>query len=145
MIRYFAIVAVAASVSGCATVVRGTSEQVAFVSEPPGAAMTSSSKYACPATPCTLQVDRSDQFNATFVKPGYRPVTIPVRTQVSGGGAAGLAGNILVGGLIGVGVDAVSGASLDHTPNPVVANLQPSSGPRGVRSGRRARRATPAM
>jgi membrane-bound inhibitor of C-type lysozyme len=139
MIRYLAIAALAAGTAGCASVVRGTSENVAFVSEPPGAIMTSNSKYACPATPCTLQVDRTDQFDATFAKPGYHPQTIPVRTAVSGGGAAGMAGNVLVGGLIGIGVDAATGAALDHTPNPVVANLQPISAGRGARPVRRKR------
>ena len=36
-----------------------------------------------------------------------------------------MAGNVLVGGIIGVGVDAASGAALDLTPNPVVVTLQP--------------------
>ena len=124
MKRVIAAVALATSLSACASVVRGTSEQVAFVSEPPGATMTSNTKYACPATPCSIEVERTDEFDATFAKPGYHPQTIPVRTQMVGAGAAGLAGNVLVGGIIGIGVDAATGATLDHTPNPVVANLQ---------------------
>jgi len=44
---------------------------------------------------------------------------------MSGNGAAGLARNILVGGVIGVGVDAVTGATLDHFPNPAVITLVP--------------------
>lgn len=145
MIRYLAIVAVAASVSGCASIVRGTSELVHFQSQPPGAAVTTNRQYSCAATPCTLQIDRSEQFDATFRLAGYAPQTISVRTQVSGGGAAGMAGNVLIGGVIGVGVDAVTGAALDHTPNPVIANLQPIGGGRAGRPARRLRRATPAM
>ncbi|CCV09805.1 conserved hypothetical protein [Mesorhizobium sp. STM 4661] len=48
---------------------------------------------------------------------------------MSGNGAVGLAGNILVGGLIGVGVDAVTGATLDHFPNPAVITLVPVDAP----------------
>ena len=143
MIRVLTAVALAASVGGCASVVRGTSEMVHFQSEPPGAQVTTNRQYSCAATPCSLQIDRSEQFDATFTLPGHVPQTIPVRTRVSGGGAAGMAGNILIGGIIGVGVDAVTGAALDHTPNPVVANLQPVAGGKGRKH--RVRRAAPAM
>lgn len=139
MHRVLAVAILAAGLSACATVVRGTTEQVAFVSDPPGAIMTSNSRYACPVTPCTLQVERSDQFHATFTKPGYHSQTIEVRTKVSGGGAAGMAGNIVLGGLIGIGVDAASGATLDHSPNPVVATLQPVSAAKPGRPPRRKR------
>lgn len=40
-----------------------------------------------------------------------------------------MAGNILVGGLIGIGVDAVTGATLDHFPNPAVISLVPVDAP----------------
>ena len=58
-------------------------------------------------------------------KEGYKPGQVFVDTKVSGGGAAGLAGNLLIGGVVGVGVDAISGATLDHTPNPVNITLVP--------------------
>jgi hypothetical protein len=35
------------------------------------------------------------------------------------------AGNVLVGGLVGMGVDACTGAAQDHKPNPVSVTLQP--------------------
>jgi hypothetical protein len=41
--------------------------------------------------------------------------------------AAGFAGNVLAGGLIGMGVDAATGAATDHKPNPVIVTLQPKS------------------
>lgn len=127
MVRVCVAVALALSVSACGSIVRGTSEQMAFVTEPPGAAMTSSSRYACPATPCSLEVERTDEFDVTFVKPGFRPETVPVRTRAVTAGGAAMAGNILVGGLVGVGVDAATGAALDHFPNPVVVRLVPES------------------
>lgn len=42
--------------------------------------------------------------------------------QVSGGVA--MAGNVLVGGLIGAGMDASSGAMLDSTPIPAFVELE---------------------
>lgn len=36
-----------------------------------------------------------------------------------------MAGNVLVGGIIGAGVDAGTGAMLDLTPNPAHVDLRP--------------------
>jgi hypothetical protein len=72
-------------------------------------------------------VQRKDEFSISFAKPGYRPQTVQVNTRLAGAGAAGFAGNVLVGGIIGMGVDAASGATLEHWPNPVVAVLQPGA------------------
>ncbi|KQP25077.1 translation initiation factor 2 [Methylobacterium sp. Leaf102] len=127
----------AAGVGACGSITRGTTEKMAFLSEPSGAAMTTTKGYACPATPCSLDVERSDEFDVTFVKPGYRPAMVPVRTKVAGAGAAGMAGNLLAGGLIGVGVDAYTGAAMDHTPNPVSATLVPDALPSAERVRRR--------
>ncbi|GJD83932.1 hypothetical protein [Methylobacterium haplocladii] len=51
-----------------------------------------------------------------------------------------MAGNILLGGVVGIGVDAVTGAAFDHFPNPVSATLVPASLPSAQRvaRGRRA-------
>ncbi len=99
--------------------------------EPP-AAMRASTGLTCPTTPCTLQVDRKAEFIATFSKDGYESQDIMVQTRVAGGGAAGFAGNVLVGGLVGMGVDAATGATLEHYPNPVVASLAPWPHPRST-------------
>ncbi|GGC63931.1 translation initiation factor 2 [Chelatococcus reniformis] len=123
---FFAAAAAAALVgAGCGTVVRGTTEKVTVESNPPGAQVVSNMGMSCPAAPCIWDVPRKQEFVATFSLDGHYPVQIPVTTRLSGGGAAGLAGNILIGGVIGVGVDAATGAPLDHTPNPVIANMVP--------------------
>src|SRR5690349_7030838 len=109
---------------GCASVTRGWSEQMQITSQPEGAEVRTSLSQAC-TTPCTLTVSRKDEFSVSFTKPGYEPQTIQVGTRIAGAGAAGFAGNVLVGGIIGMGVDAASGATLEHYPNPVVAMLQP--------------------
>jgi hypothetical protein len=86
--------------------------------------------------PCTLQFSRKDEFSVLFSKPGFHSVEMPVKTQIAGAGAAGFAGNVLLGGLIGMGVDASTGASLEHFPNPVSATmipLRPGEQPRVMR------------
>ena len=53
---------------------------------------------------------------------------------------------ILLGGVVGMGVDAASGATLEHYPNPVLAVLQPAAAPgRPPQPGERRRRDAPAV
>ena len=76
----------------------------------------------------TGKVDITCQYvTVTASREGYVPQSVFVDTKVSGKGAAGFAGNIVAGGVIGMGVDVATGATLDHTPNPVVIRLQPES------------------
>jgi hypothetical protein len=109
---------------GCATITRSTTDQVQIMSNPPEAQARTSMGHVC-VTPCTLQFSRKDEFSVIFTKPGYHSAEIMVRTKVAGEGAAGFAGNVIVGGLIGMAVDASSGATLEHFPNPVAATLMP--------------------
>jgi hypothetical protein len=125
MKQILATVAVALSLGACATVTRGSDEPVVFESEPSGASVRTTVGLSCPETPCTLQIPRKDQLVATFEMPGYKPTDVMVGTRMSGGGTAGLVGNAIVGGIIGVVVDANSGAAMDHYPNPVLARLEP--------------------
>jgi hypothetical protein len=79
---------------------------------------------AC-VTPCVVQAKRNADITVTINKDGYVPQTIPLTKEIPGSGAAGFAGNLLLGGLVGMGVDAATGAALDHKPNPVIVTLQP--------------------
>jgi hypothetical protein len=119
-----AVVLGALPLAACATVTRGTTEQVTFTSEPP-AEMRTSTGLSCPTTPCTLEINRKAEFVATFSQAGYESQDIMVQTRVAGAGAAGFAGNVLIGGVIGMGVDAATGSTLEHYPNPVHASLVP--------------------
>lgn len=118
-------VSAAASLSACATVTRGTQTAWEVQTDPGGAQVTTSHGHQCPSTPCAIKMPRKSEFTATITKEGYETATVVVTNKVGGGGAAGMAGNVLVGGLIGAGVDSVSGAMLDLTPNPAVVKLEP--------------------
>jgi hypothetical protein len=123
--------AAALSLGACATVTRGTTSQVTFNSGPSGAQVRTSIGHTCPSTPCTIEVSRKSEFVAVFSLPGYEETQIPVQTRVAGGGAAGFAGNILLGGVIGMAADASTGATLEHFPNPVFAAMNPVPPARG--------------
>jgi hypothetical protein len=122
MFKHFALAISAVIIGGCATAIRGTTNQVTFASEPSGAVMTTSLGHSC-VTPCVIAIERNKTFEATFRKDGYQHAVVAVRTEVSREGGTSFAGNILAGGIIGMGVDAANGATLDHTPNPVVGRL----------------------
>lgn len=115
----------ALSSAGCATVTKGTTEQITFNSEPPGAQAQTSIGLQCPSTPCTFEVSRKQEFIVTFSMPGYQSQQVSVQTKLGGSGAAGFAGNVLLGGVVGMGVDAATGSTMDHFPNPVFVTLQP--------------------
>lgn len=93
---------------------------------------------AC-VTPCVAEVKRNQALIVTFSKAGYEPQTVKLGVQVSGGGAAGVAGNVLVGGGVGMLVDAGTGAGMDHHPNPLKVTLQPirQAAPAAARKPRR--------
>jgi hypothetical protein len=102
-------------------VTRGKSETVQFSSVPSGAVVTTTTGASC-TTPCGLEMLRKQPFNATF-KQGGKVRVVKVVTKSQGEGVAAGVGNVLVGGIIGVAVDANSGATLDHVPNPVHADF----------------------
>lgn len=133
-------IAVALTVGACGTVTRGTSADVTFNSEPAGARVQVSTGLVCPATPCTFQISRKQEFIAHFEMEGYEPQQIPVKTEVSGSGAAGFAGNIILGGVVGMVVDASTGSTMDHSPNPVFAKMVPVVKPQPATPPRHQRR-----
>lgn len=110
------------TLSGCATMTRGTTEALVVESEPSGAKVTLSNGMKG-TTPTSFKVKRKKDLIITVSKPGYESATINVTPQISSAGGAGMAGNILFGGVIGVAVDASSGAMNELKPNPVKVTL----------------------
>ncbi len=143
MSRFILAAAASLALGGCATVTRGTTDQIQLVSEPDGATAKTSLAQQC-LTPCTLQVSRKDEFSVTFSKPGFTDQSVQVKTRVAGSGAAGFAGNVLFGGVVGMGVDAATGSTLEHVPNPVSVVLKPAGRPARGKPAPRGRAPAPA-
>ncbi len=120
--RYVCTLLLACALCGCASITRGTTDQVQIQSNPAGADVKVSSGQTC-VTPCTMTFGRKDEFTVTVSKPGYHIAQVPVKTQVAGAGAAGFVGNAVFGGPVGAGVDVATGATLEHFPNPVIVDL----------------------
>lgn len=119
-------VAAMLAMGGCATVTRGSEDAWVVNTDPNGAKVETTNGHQCPSTPCSIKMKRKSEFTATITKPGYKTATVQVTHKTANAGAAGVAGNVLLGGVIGLGVDMYSGASQDLTPNPVSLKLEPA-------------------
>ena len=109
-------------VGGCATVTRGPNDTLVVESVPSGAEVRLSTGQSG-RTPTSFKIPRRTSFTVNIQKDGYEPASVNVNPQVAGAGVVGVAGNVLIGGLIGVGVDAATGAMNDLQPNPVRVTL----------------------
>lgn len=125
MKRTLAVLAVLA-LTGCATVVSGTQQSV-FVDTPltEGATCTlQDSKHGhwyLQSTPATVSVLKGNgPMNITCRKAGYQTASVSVDDEFSGA----TLGNIILGGGIGIFVDAASGAAQKY-PDKIVIWMKP--------------------
>lgn len=115
-----ALAAASFAVSGCATVMNGTSQAVAFQSDPDGATIKLVTGPSC-TTPCKFEMKRGADSTATYTRAGYKPVEVYIQSRMGGSAF----GNILAGGVIGAVVDGTNGSSNRLYPNPVYVRLVP--------------------
>ena len=116
----FVAIAVLAS---CASITRGTEDVLEIKSEPAGAQVQTSNGYSCNSTPCAIRMKRRSELVVEISKPGCRTARVNVTHKTPSDGAAMVAGNVIFGGIIGLGVDAATGASQELVPNPVEVRL----------------------
>ena len=124
IIKSCGLAAAVISLSACATITRGTSQKFNIVTTPTAANVKLSTGQTC-VSPCDLKLKRKTGFVVTANKQGYKEASAVIDSRIRGGGIAGGAGNIIAGGIIGIAVDASSGAMNDLTPNPLQLTLLP--------------------
>lgn len=113
-----AVAAIGVAVSGCATIIDGTTQSVSVNTTPEqGAACTltnsQGSWYLTSPGTTTVHKTKTD-LHVTCTKPGYKAGSVVAVSHFTGK----TAGNIIAGGLIGVGIDAASGANF-HYDSPI--------------------------
>ena len=112
-------------VSACATITRGTSEAFVIETTPNGASARTSLGTMCQPTPCVIpKVSREAEFTVTIEKEGYKTATYNVTHETAGGGGAAMAGNLILGGVIGAAIDGNNGATQQLVPNPLRVTLE---------------------
>jgi hypothetical protein len=127
ILRSLAILCLLLPLGACASIIRGTTSDFKIQTIPEGAAIKTSNGHSCTATPCEFKVKRKEEFTIFAEKAGYKPARLDVKTKMSGKGFAATVGNGLIGGIVGVSIDAHNGATLDHHPNPAILTLEPET------------------
>lgn len=122
MRKYLFLISLLAAIvflSGCATIMTGTTQKVPVNSNPSGAVAKVDGGMAA-VTPTIFNLERKIDHTIEISKEGYRVATVILRHTLSGA----TAGNLLVGGIIGVAVDGMSGAMFKLVPERVDVNLE---------------------
>lgn len=108
----------AMSASGCASILKGTSQTIAVNTNPPGANCVLRREGGVIATanptPQIVEVSKSkEDIEVSCQKEGYEDGL----TGIASEGDLTTAGNILAGGLVGVAIDAGTGALNEYPPS----------------------------
>ncbi len=106
--------------SGCASIVKGTTQLIPVSSDPTGAQVRLDGNNVG-STPTSVEVKRKGDHLMTIEKSGYKSESVAITRNIGGA----VYGNILAGGLIGWGVDAISGAQYNLSPATINVSLTP--------------------
>jgi hypothetical protein len=123
MQRFFVILPLLLSLTGCSFFAFGKGEKVWVNSNPSHALVRFSTGEMC-YTPCEMLYGNREEFSITVAKPGYKPVTVPISTRFSGKRSLTMLGDIPGGPVAGVG-DLASGGTRMFSPNPIDVWLEP--------------------
>jgi hypothetical protein len=109
--RALTIVLTLVVLPGCATMIRGTEQQVTVNTNPPGANIQFSNGQSC-QSPCTITSKRDQSLQITISKDRCQTQTATMIPTLAGAG-------VILGGLIDYG----TGAVYDLQPNPLTVTL----------------------
>lgn len=107
------------STAACASIVHGSNQNVAFDSTPAGASI-SVDGVPMGTTPAVLRLERKNEHTVRLDLAGYAPFEMQLKKRLSGW----VWGNIAFGGIIGVVVDATTGAMYRLSPGEVTAAME---------------------
>jgi uncharacterized protein YceK len=116
--------------TGCATVIHGTRQDVGISSTPTGATVTIDNLQSG-TTPVFSKLRRKENHVVRLSLPGYQPMDLTLTSSVSGW----VWGNVAIGGLIGLAVDAISGGMYKLSPTELSAALSSNSAQVGAKRG----------
>lgn len=108
--------------TGCATIVKGPTQEISFTSEPAGASVVMGGRILG-QTPFTLLLKKKSNQTITFEKDGYKTQSLALTTRLD----SWFWGNILFGGAVGSTTDGVSGSVTEYSPTQFFVTLSPIS------------------
>jgi len=107
--------------SGCATIVRGSSQEVEMTSDPPNARVIVNGEDRG-ETPTTLSLDTGRNYQVEFEKDGYASETLNLNKDFTIGWP--IFGNVFSFGIIGIVVDVANGSAYKLSPEQLQAALE---------------------
>jgi len=108
-------------IQSCATIMHGSKQDVGISSNPSEAKITvDSQKYG--TTPVNIKLKRNSSHTVRLELAGYEPYETTLTKSVSGW----VWGNIVFGGLIGLGVDAATGGLYKLSPQQINGEFKES-------------------
>lgn len=110
-----------ALLQGCATIVSGTKDTVEITSNPPGAVVRLDDSGQEFTTPASFEVTRRSRHTLLVSRDGYHTERVTLGRSLN----PWLFGNLIFGGVIGVVVDLVSGATFEPMPGKAHIELAP--------------------
>jgi hypothetical protein len=114
-----AVIVASTALGACATVIHGTHQEVGIASTPTGASVTIDGNPHG-QTPVVASLSRKSSHVIRVELAGFKPYETTVTRSVSGW----VWGNLVIGGLIGLGVDAISGGLYKLSPEQVNSALE---------------------
>ena len=124
--RSILVAASIAALTGCATIMHGTSQDIGLQSSPTNAKVLVDG-LPMGNTPVVAKLSRKDNHIVKMNLDGYQPFEATLTRGTSGW----VWGNIVFGGLIGLAVDAMSGGLYNLTPNQISGQLSGGVIPQG--------------
>jgi len=123
-----ALAALGIAVSGCASIVEGTTQNFAVNTTPKGGAkctLTNSEGTWYVTTPGSAQVHKTKHdLDITCALDGYKTAHQTISPHFNGA----TVGNVIAGGIIGIGIDAATGANFNY-PGDTTLAMEPLDGP----------------
>ncbi len=115
--RILAVIVSTSSLGACASIIEGTSQEISINTQPPGASCELIREDVVigvvPNTPGMVTVKKTKQnINVICKKDGY--VQGSQRNESDFAGAS--VGNLILGGFVGIAIDAASGATNKYDP-----------------------------
>jgi hypothetical protein len=108
------------SATSCASIFTGTKDKISFTSQPEGAKVMHKGVEKC-VTPCTSEIHRSlGKQVVVFEKEGFTSKEVKLTKTFNPVTLL----NILLGGAIGVGIDAATGSLTKYSPKAYTVELE---------------------
>jgi hypothetical protein len=118
--RIIAAVALIAPLAGCGLLFNGSRQSIQVQSSPTATRVTTSPETGEYTTPTTLNLERKNSYTLRFEKEGYSPATFQIQNHTKAGIVVL---DVLFTGLVGVVVDAATGAWNGLSPEAATVSL----------------------